>query len=229
MTTDDPKITDLVSFCELYCREKQFHHVSLARPGATNFAIRLQIEKAIEQQADYVVVGLTGSDRFDIPLDTEDPTVVYHLDNIWYTNYRAVSQNNVNQDSIKIVSDTINNILARLHQDLVSNEQLESLKHYISHLHSRNLGAQKEYYMISDGLRKLQSAGIEFVLIPGWMNQHDWSWVQRVWPGTLTSPYQIPYGLRGQQTPPVYTGTHNPDYAHREFCQSLVAITQDWS
>ena len=48
MSTDDPD-DQIIGFCELYCQRKGFSHVSLARPGATNFAIRLQIEKAIEQ------------------------------------------------------------------------------------------------------------------------------------------------------------------------------------
>jgi len=56
MSTDDPD-EGIVSFCELYSRAKNFEHVSLARPGATNFATRLQIDRAIKDRADYVVIG----------------------------------------------------------------------------------------------------------------------------------------------------------------------------
>lgn len=228
MTTDDPE-DGIVSFCELYCQQRGFEHVSLARPGATNFAIRLQIEQAIEQQADYVVIGITGSDRFDMPLNPGETDPLYHLHNVWYTNYRAQSQRHVDQSNVKLVSDTVNNLHARLHQDLVSEQQLQALKSYIAYLHNPALAAQKDYYMISDGLRKMQSAGIDFVLLPGWMNQHDWSWISRIWPPDQPSPYQMPYGPAGWHQPPRYTGTHNPAWAHEEFCEILLSITQDWS
>lgn len=227
MTTDDPDC-GITSFCELYCQQRGFEHVSLARPGATVFATRLQIEKAIDEHADYVVVGATCSDRFDIALDIKEHVPSYTLDNVWYTNYLARSEKHVDQTNVKIVSDTVNNLFAKKHQDLVSSDQLQALKAYITYLHNPMLASQREYYMLSDGLRKLQSAGIDFVLIPGWMSHHDWSWVSRVWPKESPSPYQMPYGPAGWDNPPRYTGTHNPAWAHQEFCETLASIAKDW-
>ena len=44
MSVDDPN-DGITSFLELYAQKRGFEHVSLARPGATNFAIRLQIDR----------------------------------------------------------------------------------------------------------------------------------------------------------------------------------------
>ena len=52
MTVDDPD-DGIIGFCELYCQQQQFKHISLARPGATIFSTRLQIEKAIEDQNEW--------------------------------------------------------------------------------------------------------------------------------------------------------------------------------
>lgn len=229
MTTDDPE-DGIISFCELYCQRKSFEHVSLARPGATNFSIRLQIEKAIEEQADYAVIGITCSDRFDVALDISNTTPRYKLDNVFYTNYRARSEKHVDQTAVKLVSDTFDNILTRHFQkELVSEQQLQALKSYIAYLHNPALTVQKEYYMISDGIRKLQQAKIDFVLLPGYMGQHDWSWVQRVWPRDHYMPYQMPYGPDKWEDPAKFTGTHNPSWAHEEFCETLMSMTADWT
>lgn len=227
MTTDDPD-GGVTSFCELYCEQKQFRHVSLARPGATNFAIRLQIDQAIKERADYVVTGITCSDRFDVVLNIDEQCGSYVLPNILYRGYRAASEKHVDQKNIKIVSDTFVNLTTRHFQkELVSDDQLAALKSYLTYLHNITLAAQKDYYIICDGVRHLQHSGIEFLLIPGWMGHRDWSWVKRVWPSDQVSPYQMPYGPSGWD-PETFTGTHNPAHAHREFCETMLKLTTDW-
>lgn len=224
MTTDDPT-GGIVSFCELYCQHRGFEHVSLARPGATNFSIRLQIDLAIEQGADYAVIGLTSSDRFDIAVGHSEHRTLH---NVCYTNYRAASEHHVNQSSVTTVSDTFNNIQEQLHQTLVTPQQIAALKHYIADLHDPSLASQRDYYVVSDGIRKMISAGIDFVLIPGWMAQHDWTWVPRVWPQSCASPYHMPYGPSDWEQPLRFTNTHNPAWAHEEFCATLLSMTSDW-
>lgn len=225
MTTDCPD-DGIVSFNELYSRRKNFTHVSLARPGATNFCIRLQIDRAISEQADYVVIGLTSSDRFDVSLDSQHQ--LYQLTDIDYRNYRCAAQQHVTSIDVKVISDTFNNLIEKQHTDLLSNSKLAALKHYIACLHDPALQSQKDYYMICNGLDQLTKSGIPFVLIPGWMSQHNWNWVDRVWPTTKQSPYDMPYGPSNWETPIRYTATHNPAWAHKEFCQILFDLTLDW-
>ena len=228
MTTDDPA-DGIIGFCELYCNCKQFEHVSLARPGATNFAIRLQIDRAIKDGADYVVIGLTSSDRFDVVLDNSASAPWYKLDNIKYNGYRARSEYHVEQQNVKMVSDTFNNLLEKTYHDCLPDQQIQALKSHIAYLHNYSLASQKDYYIVSDGIRKLISLGIEFVLIPGWLSQYDWSWVRRIWPNNRNSPYEMPYGPADWEMPRRYTNTHNPAWAHEEFCKTLLDITEDWS
>lgn len=229
MTVDDPA-DGIFGFCALYCDRKNFEHISLARPGATNFAIRLQIDKAIKDKADYVVMGLTSSDRFDIELPDAQYTAWYTLHNVFYKNYRANSEHNVDQSDVKIVSDTFNNIVERTYTGkLLDDKKIQALKYYIANLHCASIAAQKDYYMISDGIAKLQKYGIDLVLIPGWMQQFDWTGISRLWPSDRSMPYDMPYGPAGWYQPPKFTGTHNPCWAHEEFCETLLSITTDWS
>jgi len=224
MTVDDPG-DGITGFCELYCQQRGFEHVSLARPGATNFSIRLQIEQAIAESADYVVIGLTSSDRFDIVVN---PQGDYKLQNIHWSGYRARSQQHVEQNNVRMVSDTFNNVISQQHQQLVNESQLSALRSYIADLHDPGLASQRDYYVVSDGIRKLMAAGIEFVLIPGWLSHHDWSWVPLQWPKHCVSPYHMPYGSDGWGRPIRFTNTHNPAWAHEEFCATLMDITKHW-
>ena len=78
-----------ISFLDLYAQEKKFNHISLARVGATNYVIRLQIDRAIKDRADYVVVGATSSDRMDVIITDDDFGIPLTLDNIAYHKYNC--------------------------------------------------------------------------------------------------------------------------------------------
>ena len=60
------------SFAEVMCSRNNWQLWSLARGGCSNFAIRLQVDKAIELGADIVVLGPVGPDRGEFPIITED-------------------------------------------------------------------------------------------------------------------------------------------------------------
>lgn len=224
MSVDDPDC-GITSFLELYAHRRGFKHVSLARPGATNFTIRLQIDRAINEKADYVVIGVTSSDRVDLLSGDSQP--LYTLDDVDYTKYPVKSKLVVGNCVSNIVSDTINNINDARYST-VTNAQMSALKTYVTYLHDMFLQSQKDYYIISDGLQRLQRAGIDYLLIPTWMNNHDWSWVKRIWPSNVPGPYDMPYGPGQWYSTPRFTNTHNPDYAHREFCNILDQLTLDW-
>jgi hypothetical protein len=64
--SSDTRWPDQPSFLDQYADYRGWQHVSLARPGATNLCIHLQIERAIQDHADYVIIGATSSDRIDV-------------------------------------------------------------------------------------------------------------------------------------------------------------------
>ena len=101
----------VTSFLDLYAKEKNFNHVSLGRSGATNFLIRLQIEEAISQDADYVIIGATSSDRIDFPLLDKEDQLGNHvtIHDVEYRGYNSFSENNVSYNDTKMISDSISN------------------------------------------------------------------------------------------------------------------------
>lgn len=227
----DTKQTGITSFLDLYCKEKNFKHVGLARSGATNFLIRLQIEEAIKQNADYIVIGTTTSDRIDIPIQAKEKDIQMpvELKDIDYQGYRSQSVNYVDTSNPKIISDSINNWTTSNYQTVfhknhtrteISQAQIDAMKHYVAMLHNFSLEQTKDYYIISEGLRKLISLGKEFIFMRGPMHC-DWAFVgSRLWHGT--QPWDLPYGV---DPAPV---NHSSQRAHNDFTQELLQLTTAW-
>lgn len=213
----------VTSFLELYAERKNFEHHSLSRAGATCFTIRLQIEHAIRSRADYVVVGCTSSDRLDVPLDVDDTQPWFVLEDIAYQGYGCASEHEIQPHSSHVVSDTVFNHLNNRHYPLPESTKI-SIKHWLAGLHNPSLKRQENYFVISDGLRKLKDYNIPFVYVPHGLGHMDWTWVERVWPADIL-PCSMPDGPYDYNM----TVTHNGQIWHEKFCDILMSITQDWA
>ena len=60
------------SFGEILANKHNLHLESLARAGCSNFTIALQIDKAIELDPDFIIVGCTDWARIELPLVHQD-------------------------------------------------------------------------------------------------------------------------------------------------------------
>ena len=222
MSIDIPPMATLTSFLDLYANSQNLNHVSLARVGATNFMVRLQIDEAIKNQADYVILSTVPSDRIDVVLDTELQHGFFELKNIIYREYKCKSVQNIKDQNNKILSDSVYNAInIRLE---LSQNQKRAVQTYIADLHNSSLQRQKDYYMISDGLHRLQQHNIPFLLIPDAMEHLDWSWVKYVWPTSMPSPISMPNGACDCGI----TVTHNDQLAHTMFYEILKSLIPDW-
>ena len=225
MTVDYPA-NKVTSFLELYCQHKEFKHVSLARAGATNFMIRMQIEQAIEDHADYVVVSNTSVDRIDIVLDIDNQDPWFTLDHILHKGYNSASELMFPGINPKMISDTINNIMWAIHENIVPEQKKQAIKHWVADLHNHSLQRQKDYFLISDGLRKLKEYHIPFVYLPKTsMGFMDWSWVELCWPANELCPSDMPNGPYDYSK----SVTHNDQTCHDQFAETLKNITQHWT
>ena len=222
MSLDSPP-GEVTSFLQLYAERKNFLHVSLARAAATCFAIRLQIDSAIERGADFVIVGCTSSNRMDVAAPGVQNYSWVKLNNILYTGYRSLSEHNIKSKNPLVVSDVIENLLNKKHENMLSDQQRTAIKNYVADLYDNNLKRQENYFVISDGLRKLQYHQIPFLYIPHGLGGMDWSWVLKVWPLDRL-PCQMPNGAFDWDR----SVTHNDQAAHDGFLKTLLEITEEW-
>lgn len=218
MSTDTQSHNQDVAFLDLYAQDKNFRHVSLARVGATNYVIKLQIDRAIRDHADYVIVGATSSDRMDVVISDEKFGVPLALENIKYHGYWCASEAHVQNNQVIVSSNTINNFLE---QEEFTDSKKQALKLYVSELHNYSLQQHKDALILQAGLHALDNAHIPFVFIPGPLFYMDWSWLgSRLWTGV--QPWDMPDGV-GQMTV-----NHNPQSAHDKFCKILQELTPAW-
>lgn len=167
------------SFGEYLCQKNQWELLSLARGGASNFAIALQVDKAIELKADFVIVGATSANRIELPMGNKsNPNISYDNDQLetTYLKNRGISNiqygrhNTQNFDFLTdpcIVSDVIWNILInsesnRYINDL-TNDQRQALKMFVTFCYDENIKRQYDSWIISDACRRLLQANIPFL------------------------------------------------------------------
>lgn len=132
---------------------------SYARMGASNFTIRLQIDEAIKQRADLVLIGFTSSDRIDVPLNGKTFCWGAGIENIEYS-------------PDHILPDFYNQELATCRSNPISNYSHEpalavAIKHYVSTLYDEFLKKKADWYIVESGLYALKQAGIPFLFTRG--------------------------------------------------------------
>lgn len=221
MSVDYPP-GQVTSFLDLYATAQQLRHVSLARVGATNFMVRLQIDEAIKQKADYVILSTVPADRVDLVKETKMDRLMFELRSIGYRGYNCASEHNIDLDpSPTVISESLDDIVRN---PTLSTDQKTALKIWAIELHNASLQRQKDYYMISDGIRRLQDHNIPFLLIPDLMEDMDWSWVNNVWPNNRPAPISMPNGICDQTV----TVTHNNQLSHNMFAETLLETVPDW-
>ena len=217
MCDDTWKITE-PSFIQQFCHKHQYEYHCLARPGVTNYTIRLQIDHAIRCKPDLIVLGATSGDRIDIVLN-DDWRSPIQLEHIVYQGYLCSSEKEINNREAFIASDTLNNLI-QSHNISISDNKRSALKSYVAELHDPGLQISIDACVIRDGIRNLQDSGIPFIFLPGPMFYMDWNWLgDNVWPTDKPQPWDLPCGTYN-------INNHNPPQAHTIFLETLENLAE---
>ena len=184
------------SFGEVICNKQSWNLIDLARGGCSNFTIALQVDRAIEMNADLVVLNTTTSDRIELPIITEKNQSIWKklkqgfdwdnwfdlqarcfdkdkgLSNVSYQGHNNGSvKNNTNEPTI--VSESMNNIDPSFFG--ITEEQHHALVEYMIYLHDTNLRKQFDSWIISDACRRLYQAGIPFIIFIEALYQYSYN------------------------------------------------------
>lgn len=175
------------SFGERIAKQKNWNLISLARGGCSNFAISLQVDKAIELKCDLIIVGCTTPDRIEIPiinnsnkgmweklknnfswknwsyLQPEVYNMLRGISNVEHRHKPDLSNTNPWISNPTIISESINNLIVDNPYNLDS-EQLTALKYYIHHLYDNGIKRQIDCWTMSDSARRLIQSNIPFLL-----------------------------------------------------------------
>jgi len=133
----------------------------LARPGCSNGGIRIQIDEALRQQPDFVIVAPTFCDRVEIPAATGrgyDKTA--GIDNVNYgtNSYRMICEN---------ITTLVGNYNNPYRVGEIDKNTQEAIRQYINYMYDVNWKRQQDEWIIRDGIMQLFYAGIPFLLVAG--------------------------------------------------------------
>ena len=180
-------------YSELLADKLNAELFNYARRGCSNGGIRLQIQEAIEQDADYVIVVPTSWDRMEIPSTgvpyttretTEDrPNALQNhlLDTTIYKGYnRELGIGNINysKDPTPMIFETIFSMAGdythEYRRGKLEPEIVNAMMHYVNYLYDSNWKQQQDQWIIVDGLTKLYDAKINFAIDKGmlWSEWH---------------------------------------------------------
>lgn len=148
-------------FCELIGANYDSNLQVYSKFGASNFAIALQLEHAINQKPDLVLFGLTSVDRFEIP---SKPYVFKEgVKNIIYSGHQM-------QPSFYDLRKT-----TTISNSYVNLQQTDFLKEYFVNHYDQELKRAQDFLMVRSMLYKLEKDNIPFVFTRGGLTGPNWT------------------------------------------------------
>jgi hypothetical protein len=160
--------------------------VTYARGGLSNHAIRLQIDEIIKHKPHHVIIGTTTPDRIEIPINDLSVDKVWDkwskhefrpyngIFNIMYDGFENQSSlhsgfKNINPTMYSQTLSTLMNVYeeqiwvsSKHHLSKEASDAVRSFFHYLYDMEWKKL---QDTWVISEGLYKLMSLGIDFNVI----------------------------------------------------------------
>ena len=160
-------------FSELITDILDFELHSIARGGMSNVGICMQIEYAIEQNADLVLIGTSNIDRIEF-IAQEAESLEINCNNILYRHlsYFSTHSQLANNKLPSIISDNLVSLLDEndsfnsLYNDIPNIDQKKkALKQYYLHLYDYNLKRKQDERNLYASIHKLHLSGIPYIII----------------------------------------------------------------
>jgi hypothetical protein len=177
----EPKLPN-THYTEILAKELGAELINIAKPGSSNFAIRLQIETAIAMKPDLITFEFASASRIDLPLSAfnEDGNYDSKLNahNLRYTNYHSVVDKTIDQSKESIVSDGIRNFIDGVcfpaNERLTPNSR-RALEYWFTELYDEDLKYHQDYFTCTSAFLPLENSGIPYIWTRGDMCMFDWS------------------------------------------------------
>lgn len=173
------------SWSEHLAKDLGWELINLARQGCSNGGIRIQIDEIRRQRPDFVFIGPTFWDRMEIPgksapYDWNTPTTHWNPPLEQHLRKSTIKNGYDRKDGIDNVNYGVNNYnmicetifsLAENYQHpyrsgLIDKETQKAIRYYIDRLYDSNWKKQQDEWIITEGLIRLYTEGIRFLVFP---------------------------------------------------------------
>jgi len=159
------------SFSEILCYQQNWELLNISRPGASNFAICIQIDHAIRLGADFVIINTTDPVRIEVPLIGKTYAKDRVGENISYPKARENSISDLGKQMMQdpnIAIDPLTNFVDTWdssYKNILPNTFLNTLQSYIADMFDVNTKLQYDSWAVSDACRRLLNRQIPFLIL----------------------------------------------------------------
>lgn len=151
-------------FTEILAKSLNADLESYAKFGSTNFTVRLQIEEAIKQRPDLILLGFTNVDRLD--LSYRPYSIENGIKNIEYKS-KFVKPN--------LPSFYDSELVTTRSEPIVDFEDTVNLKQWLSEIYDDQLKRHSDYFISTGALDKIKKNHIPFVFTRGALHGMNWA------------------------------------------------------
>jgi hypothetical protein len=173
-------------FTEILGKMLNCEVVTYARGGLSNQAIRLQIDEIIKHKPHHVIIGTTTPDRIEIPINDLSVDEIWDkwskhefrvskgIYNIVYDGFENQSSQHKGFKEITptMYSQTLSTLMNVYEEQIwvsskhhLTKETSDAVRGYFHYLYDMEWKKQQDTWIISEGLYKLMSLGIDFNVI----------------------------------------------------------------
>lgn len=177
-TQDIPSRHDCLGgghFTELFAKQLNLEYDTLARGGASNFLIYLQVVEAIKLKPDFIIVGFTDGNRIEIlnaQHHSSEPDRAVTLYDFNYHEYPDLStqlRKDLWKDKPYYISTSIINVID--HPDgfedkgrLFDEKYYNIYKDYFTNFHSYKVQLEYQTLIVEKTISLLEKSGIKYTL-----------------------------------------------------------------
>lgn len=152
-------------FSEIVAKKLNAIYACYAKFGSTNFTIRLQIEEAIKQKPDLILIGFTGESRLDI--SNGQYVIANGIRNIEYKVPRIPSH--IPEFYSPECITTTSMPMSEMSSDDAG------FKYYLMEIHDVEMKRHQDYFISASALDKLVKLKIPFLFTKGGLQGLYWS------------------------------------------------------
>lgn len=150
---------------EIVAQSLQYELVPLARGGMSNGGICIQIETAIANNADFVLINTTSPDRVEISTAAETGRYHFTTADINYSGDQYISINYpFNGTRPRLTVDSLTSLFDPNNKS-ISVEKSHALAEYFREIYNADWKRQVDHWCLYASLHRLHQSGIPYVLI----------------------------------------------------------------
>lgn len=149
-------------FSEIMAERLGYELISYSRAGMSNGGIAIQIDTAIEEKPDLILVGTTYSDRIEFPVNVPKPTEKFRIDDILYhQTHDSKNAHLISTNLYEIISNDCENTFEKC---IEPDKKEKAIKNWFRYLYHPDWKKQVDRWMMYAILHKLHLSGIPNLL-----------------------------------------------------------------